>query len=67
MVKPLTTVLVAEDEADIRELLVDILADAGYEVICVDDGTKALNAARSQRPDIVLLDVMMPGMDGFQV
>ena len=67
MVKPLTRVLVAEDEADIRELLVDILADAGYEVIGVDDGRKALDAARSQHPDIVLLDVMMPAMDGFEV
>ena len=67
MVKPLTRVLVAEDEADIRELLVDILADAGYQVIGVEDGRKALDAARSLRPDIVLLDVMMPAMDGFEV
>ena len=67
MVKQLTRVLVAEDEADIRELLVDILADAGYEVIGVDDGRKALDTARSLHPDIVLLDVMMPAMDGFEV
>ena len=63
----MTRVLVAEDEADIRELLVDILADAGYEVIGVDDGRKALDTARSLHPDIVLLDVMMPAMDGFEV
>ena len=63
----MTRVLVAEDEADIRELLVDILVDAGYEVIGVDDGRKALDTARSQHPDIVLLDVMMPAMDGFEV
>ena len=67
MVKPLTRVLVAEDEADIRELLVDILVDAGYEVIGVDDGRKALDTARSLHPDIVLLDVMLPAMDGFEV
>lgn len=57
----------AEDEPDIRELLVDILGDAGYEVLEAIDGGAALKKARDQRPDIILLDVLMPVMDGFQV
>ena len=63
----MTRILVAEDEKRIRELLVDILVDAGYEVIASEDGGAALENARDGRPDLILLDVMMPVMDGFAV
>ena len=63
----MTKILVVEDERRIRELLVDILLDAEYEVIEAEDGCEGLEKACSEHPDIMLLDVMMPGMDGFQV
>ena len=63
----MTKILVAEDEPRIRELLVDTLCDAGYEVVQAEDGGEALAKAFDEHPDIILLDVMMPVMDGFQV
>lgn len=63
----MTRVLVAEDERPIRELLVDTLVDAGYEVVATEDGGAAVEKALDGRPDLILLDVMMPVMDGFQV
>jgi archaellum biogenesis ATPase FlaH/DNA-binding response OmpR family regulator len=63
----MATVLVVDDEWDIRELLVDTLLDAGLEVIEAGDGESALERAVHDHPDLVLLDVWMPGMDGFEV
>ena len=63
----MTKILVVEDELDIRELLVDTLVDNGYEVVEAADGITGLEQALGHIPDIILLDVMMPGMDGFQV
>lgn len=60
-------ILVADDQAEMRELLVDILEDSGYAVIAVADGESALEAVKRQRPDLILLDAMMPGLDGFEV
>ena len=60
-------VLVAEDEADIRQLLVETLFDAGYDVVEAEDGGVALRKACSEHPDVILLDVWMPVMDGFEV
>ena len=59
--------LVAEDDRHIRELLVDILFDAGYDVLQAKDGGAALEQAVKERPDLILLDVWMPVLDGFQV
>ena len=59
--------LVVEDDANIRELLGASLRHAGFEVDAVDDGAKALAALRREEPDLVVLDVMMPGIDGFEV
>ena len=61
------TVLVVDDEWDIRELLVDTILDAGLEVIEAPDGQAALDRVANHHPDIVLLDIWMPGMDGFGV
>jgi signal transduction histidine kinase/DNA-binding response OmpR family regulator len=60
-------VLVADDNADLRDYVRRLLEDAGYAVAAVADGAAALEAARDRRPDLLLTDVMMPGMDGFQL
>jgi two-component system OmpR family response regulator len=57
--------LVVEDEPDIRELLSATLRFAGFQVTAAADGPQALAHARRERPDLVLLDVMLPGPDGF--
>ena len=63
----MATVLVVDDEDDIRDLLVDTLMDAGFQVIEANNGESALEKAAENRADIVLLDVSMPGIDGFEV
>ena len=60
-------VLVADDDEDILELVAFRLERAGYEVITARDGTEALAAARERHPDLAVLDVMMPGMTGYDV
>jgi flagellar protein FlaH len=64
---PKELVMVAEDQDDIRVLLVETLEDAGYEVIQASNGGAALELAMRERPDVLLLDVWMPVMDGFEV
>jgi DNA-binding response OmpR family regulator len=63
----LTRVLVIDDEPPIRLLCRVNLEAADMEVIEAENGPAGLAAARSERPDVILLDVMMPGMDGWQV
>ena len=63
----MTKILVAEDERDIRKLVVDTLFDRGYDVLEAEDGKNALGLASKELPDLILLDVMMPGLDGFAV
>ena len=60
-------VLVAEDEADISTILELGLRAAGFTVLKAEDGQKALDMARSERPDLIILDVMMPNLSGFDV
>ena len=61
------TILVADDDRDIRELVVFKLEQSGYGVIEAEDGAAALVAARLHRPDLCVLDVMMPGLSGVEV
>ena len=63
----MTKILVVEDDSDIRLLMVDTLLDQGWEVTEARHGGLGLEMAIAQRPDIVLLDVMMPVMDGLEV
>jgi DNA-binding response OmpR family regulator len=63
----MSTVLVADDDDDILELVAFRLERAGYEVITARDGTQALSAARERQPDLAVLDVMMPGLTGYDV
>jgi DNA-binding response OmpR family regulator len=61
------TVLIADDDRDILELLAYRLGREGYEVLRASDGEEALRLAVERKPDLALLDVMMPKLDGFQV
>ena len=61
------SILVAEDQTDIRELLALNLRAAGYEVTCVADGTAALASQAESASDLLILDLMMPGLDGLEV
>jgi DNA-binding response OmpR family regulator len=61
------TILVAEDQADIRDLIVMNLRTAGYAVSAVGDGPAALAAHLAQPADLLVLDLMMPGLDGLEV
>ena len=63
----MTTVLVADDDADIRDLVAFKLRGAGYDVVAVEDGVKALDAVRTSAPDLAVLDLMMPGLSGLDV
>jgi two-component system, OmpR family, phosphate regulon response regulator PhoB len=63
----LPIVLVAEDDPSVRLTLEFVLEDEGFEVLMAEDGEKALELARSRRPDVILLDQMMPKLDGKKV
>jgi len=60
-------VLVVDDEAAIRRSLAGILADEGYDAALAEDGERALAVARERTPDLVLLDIAMPGRDGIEI
>ena len=61
------TILVVEDEASVRRILEYLMQESGYQVYSAADGQEALDKARQLRPDLILLDVMLPRMDGHQV
>ena len=61
------TILVADDEATIRALVRATLSSAGYDVIEAAGGGEALELARTARPDLIVLDLMMPGRSGLEV
>lgn len=61
------TVLVVDDDSNVREVLRRYLTRAGHTVIEAADGASGLNAVRRDQPDLVILDLMMPGMDGLDV
>ena len=60
-------VLVVDDEPDIVELLQYNLVQEGYETFCAGSGMEALNQAREHLPDVILLDLILPDMDGFSI
>ena len=60
-------ILVVEDDLSLQETLVYNLTNQGYRVLTAEDGLAALDMAREQQPDLVLLDVMLPGLNGFEV
>ena len=62
-----TLILVADDDAGVRRLLREVLQDDGYDVIEARDGADALDRLREATPDVLLLDVMMPRLSGWDV
>jgi two-component system, OmpR family, alkaline phosphatase synthesis response regulator PhoP len=66
-VKQSAKILIADDDPDFRELLKQYLATEGYVIIEAGDGKEVFNLAVTERPDVVLLDVMMPSRDGFDI
>jgi DNA-binding response OmpR family regulator len=61
------TILVVDDEADIRRMLTRVLARAGYRVLEADRGVAALRMVKDQRPDLIVLDAMLPEIHGFDI
>lgn len=66
MMRPRRRLLVVEDDATVREMLELVLDDAGYEVRSVPHGAAALAVLNEVRPDVILLDMKMPVMDGWE-
>jgi CheY-like chemotaxis protein len=64
---PAQTILLVEDHADAREALQALLELDGYEVLTAPEGAAALDIARTKHPDIALIDIGLPGMDGYEV
>ena len=63
---PISTILVAEDHLDSRDALRALLEAFGYRVLVAVDGRQAVQMALTEQPDLVLMDIMMPEMDGFE-
>ncbi len=62
-----TKILVVDDEPQITEIVEAFLVNAGHQVIISNDGKNAVQKAKEIRPDIILLDIMMPGTDGYSI
>ena len=62
-----TTILVIDDDVQLLKIVTHNLQAEGYQVLAIRDGAQALEAMERDTPDLVLLDVMLPGMDGFEV
>jgi len=60
------TILVVEDQEDNRQILRDLLTNAGFHMIEAYDGAHALAVARSERPDLILMDIQLPLVDGYE-
>ncbi|NLO91177.1 MAG: response regulator [Elusimicrobia bacterium] len=60
-------IMVVEDEQDLRELIVKSLESAGYVTVACDNGRQVLPLLREEKPDLLLLDIMLPGVDGLQL
>jgi len=65
--RPGRRILVVDDDAQVRGFVAGLLRAAGYDVVTAADGAEALTCIARQRPDVVLLDLAMPVMDGWQV
>lgn len=61
------TILVVEDEANLHQALLEFLTSEGFNTLSAMDGEKALELAQAKKPDLVLLDIILPKKDGFEV
>lgn len=66
MAKANMTVLVIDDQPGIRRLLTEVLTEEGYMVVTAINGIEGLNKAKEVQPDVILMDMKMPGMDGIE-
>lgn len=60
-------ILIMDDEAGMRDILVSILKSAGHSLLQVEDGKQAIDTARKEKPDLAILDMRVPDMDGLEV
>ncbi|MCL5997476.1 MAG: response regulator transcription factor [Chloroflexi bacterium] len=60
------TILIADDHANVRALVQDYLSEHGYRIVTARDGAEALAVAQQEMPDLILLDIMMPNLNGFE-
>lgn len=60
-------ILVVDDDSHIRELVKENLGEEGYRVFTANDGLSAMNMIKNHKPDLIVLDIMMPEMDGWEV
>jgi len=67
MAEEIKKILVVDDEPDVASLLALLLKSQGYDVTSASDGPEALEKARSGKPDLILLDIMLPKLDGYKV
>jgi len=67
MENPTKKILVVEDDESLRNILVDTLASSNYEILQAGDGEEAVNSVAAHKPDLILLDLLLPKMDGFKV
>lgn len=63
---PVKKILIADDSATVRHFLIETLAKAGYEISTAQTGEEAVSKAQEEMPDLVLMDIVMPGMNGYQ-
>ena len=61
------TIMIIDDQPDFRSLLTDYLQEEGYDVMCAGDGAEALESINFKKPHLILLDVVMPKMNGYEV
>jgi len=67
MAETIKKILIAEDEPDMRGILASMIESAGYNVVQAEDGERALNLSIKEKPDLILLDLSMPKLNGFEV
>ena len=63
---PVKTILVVDDSPTERHVLVELLTRKGYQVLTAESGEEGIEKAKSEQPDLVLMDVVMPGLNGYQ-
>ena len=63
---PVKKILVVDDSPTDRQFLLEGLSKLGYQVVLAENGEEALGKAKAEKPDLVLMDIVMPGMNGFQ-
>jgi twitching motility two-component system response regulator PilH len=63
---PIKKILIVDDSSTVRHFLLDVLVKAGYEVVSAETGDEAIIKVKAEMPDLVLMDVIMPGINGYQ-